>query len=137
MGGNLFEGQMTFNTQNGNNVYLPGTPVAPMFLNITAITNASPMQVTVDTPNAWIVGQLGRFSIPFDYGMFQLDGLTGEILSVDVTNLIFKVAIDSNLFDQFVVPSSGEKPATMSSAGARNTYNFSSLPFHSVGNAGN
>jgi hypothetical protein len=128
---------MTFHTQNGNNVYLPGTPVAPMFLVITAITNANPMQVTVSTPNAWIVGQLGYFSIPFDYGMFQLDGLTGEIVSVDSTNLIFKVAIDSNLFDRFTVPSSGEKPATMSSAGSRNTYNFSSLPFHSVGNAGN
>ncbi len=128
---------MAFNTQNGNNVFLPPSPVAPMFLNITAITNGNPMQVTVNTPNAWIPGQLGYFSIPFDYGMFQLDGLTGQILSADPTNLIFNVALNSYLFDRFVVPSSGEKPATMSSAGSRNTYNFSSLPFHSIGNFGN
>lgn len=108
-----------------------------MFLNIVSITNANPMAVTVNTPNTWIAGQLAYFSVPFSYGMFQLNALTGQILSADNTNLIFSVSIDSTQFDVFSLPTGGEQPATMSPAGARNIYNTTVVPFHSGVNYGN
>jgi hypothetical protein len=119
------------------NIFLPPSPVVPMFLVIASITNANPMVVTTSTPNSWIAGQLAYFSIPFDYGMFQLNSMIGMLLSVDITNLILTFAIDSTKFDHFIIPSSGEQPATMSPAGSRNTYNFVQLPFHSLGDFGN
>ncbi len=125
-------------TVNGN-TYLPPSPVAPMFLIITDITNASQMVVTVSTANSYVVGQLAYFSIPFDYGMYQLNGLTGKVVAVDVTNLILTFDINSNLFDAFVTPpSSGEMPASLCSAGSRNLYNNTTVPFHSIdGQVGN
>ena len=116
----------------GNNTYLPPSPVVPMYLTISSVTNANPMVVTVSTPNSYIAGQVSYFSVPFDYGMYQLNAITAQIISVDVTNLIFTVAIDSSQFDPFITPSSGEQPATISSAGARNTYNFLTLPYHAL-----
>lgn len=121
------------------NVFLPPSPVVPMFLNITGIANTNPMVVTTDTPNAWVPGQLGRFSIPFDYGMFQLNGLTGQVIAVDTTNLMITFDIYAGQFDAFVTPPFGaEQPATVAPAGARNIYNITSVPFHSLnGQVGN
>ena len=125
-------------TTYGANTYLPPSPVVPMFLVIEDITNAIRAQVTVSTPNSYVVGQLMYFSVPFDYGMFQINGLTGQILSVDITNLIFTLNIDTSFFDRFVNPPSGiAKPATIAPAGARNIYNNTTVPFHSLGNIGN
>lgn len=122
-----------------NNTFLPPSPVAPAFLLISAVTRANPMVVTVTTSNSFIVGQLAYFSIPSDYGMVQLNSLSGLIKEVDVTNLIFSVAIDSIQFDEFVTPSFGEEqPATMSPAGSVNIYNINTVPFRSLdGSTGN
>lgn len=121
-----------------NNVFLAPSPVVPPFLLITAITNAPQMVVTVSTANSYVVGQKAYFSIPFDYGMFQLNGLTGEITAVDVTNLILTFNINSTQFDKFVVPVGGEQPASLSPSGARNIYNTTTVPFHSLnGQVGN
>lgn len=95
------------------------------------------MIVTIVTPNAYVSGQKAYFSVPFDYGMYQLDQLTGQILAVDSSNLIFSVAIDSTKFDPFIIPSSGLKPATVSPAGSRNLYNIEQVPFKSLANIGN
>lgn len=121
------------------NTFLPPSPVAPSFLIITGITNDVQMVVTVSTENQYVVGQKAYFSIPFDYGMFQLDGLTGEITDVDVTNLIFTVNINTTQFDTFVIPAMfQEAPASMSPAGSRNIYNSTTVPFHSLdGSIGN
>ena len=129
---------MSILTTQGSNTFLPPSPVVPMFLNIVSITNANPMVVTVNTPNAFVVKQVAYFSIPFDYGMFQLNTLSAEVIAVDPTNLIFTFALDSTQFDPFVVPMSPvEAPATLSPAGSRNLYNFTNVPFHSLGNFGN
>ena len=113
-----------------------------MFLNISAITQTNPMVVTVTTPNAYVVGQKAYFSIPFDYGMFQLNGLTGQITVVDPTNLIFTTDINASIFDAFVIPSGGEQPATMAPSGSRNLTNLNTnlklVPFHALnGQVGN
>jgi len=123
----------------GNNTYLADSPVAPPFLLISNITRANPCVVTVTTANSYVVGQLVTFLVPFTYGMFQIDGLTGEIQTVDITNLIFSVAIDTIQFDTFVTPPAfAEQPASLSSGGSRNLYNYNQVPFHAVdGTTGN
>lgn len=120
------------------NIYLAPSPVSPPFLVISSITNANPCMVTVTTPNSYVVGQVVRFSVPFDYGMFQINNLSGKIVAIDVTNLIFTTNIDTTQFDVFTSPSGLAQPATLSPAGSRNIYNFTYLPFHSLnGGVGN
>lgn len=121
-----------------SNTYLVDSPVIPQFLVITDITQAQFMQVTVSTPNSYIAGQKIYFSVPFDYGMFQANGLTGKILAVDNTNLIFTMDITSTQFNPFVTPSGGIQPATLSPQGSQNTLNYTTMPFHSLnGQVGN
>ena len=126
---------MSILTNQGANVFLPPSPVVPPFLNITAITQSFPMVVTTDTPNNYQVNQLAIFNVPASYGMPQVNRLTGQIIATDGTHLSF--SIDSTLFDPFVIPLSGEMPATMAPAGSRNYYNTQYVPFHSQGNFGN
>jgi len=98
----------------------------------------SPMTITVATPNNYIVGQLVTLTVPFDYGMYQANGLTASIIAIDSTGLIFSVAIDATQFDPFVIPTMYQPmPAQLTSAGARNVWNYTTLPFHSLTNVGN
>lgn len=121
-----------------NNPYLAPSPMVPAFLVISGITNAIKPQVTVTTANTYVIGQVVRFSVPFDYGMFQINGLSGAILSVNNTNLIFTVDVNTSNFDIFTAPSGLAQPATLSPSGVRNIYNFVQSPFHSLnGNVGN
>lgn len=130
---------MTYN--QGNNTYLPPSPVAPMSLLISSITNSNPMVVTVSTPNQYIAGQVVVFTVPFTYGMYQANELTAQIIAIDSTNLIFTVNIDSSNFDPFTPPPAGiyyERPASIASAGCRNVFNVTTLPFHAInGSTGN
>lgn len=108
--------------------YLSPSPVEPQSLTITAITTSNPAIVTVEEANNYIAKQLVCFSVPNDYGMFQINGKTAEILEIDGQN--FTVSIDATQFDPFVTPLTGEKPAMLSPAGSRNLYNFTTVPFH-------
>lgn len=124
--------------QYGNNIFLPPSPVVPPFLLISNISQATNAVVTVTTANQYVVGQRVYFSVPFTYGMFQINSLSSTIQAVDVTNLIFTMDIDSTLFDAFTVPASGEQPATLSPSGAHNLYNTTTVPFHALdGTVGN
>lgn len=131
---------MTF--YNGANTFLPPSPVVPAHLLITAISRSNPAVITTAgfiPHNIYIPGQLARLSIPWNYGMQQADGLTVQILAVNSNS--FSVALDSTGFDPFVVPMTSiytPAPASLSSAGSRNTYNFTTLPFHALnGHVGN
>ena len=121
------------------NIYLPPSPVVPAFLIITNITNATNCVVTVSTPNVYVVGQSVHFSVPYDYGMPEINSLTGTIEAVDVTNLIFTVNINTTQFGVWTTPTSGKPaPATIAPAGSMNIYNNSTVPFHSLdGSVGN
>lgn len=126
------------------NQYLPGVIQIPSALEITAITNALPMVLSVSadpiTQEAtYIVGQLVRLNIPYPYGMFQANGLTGQVVAVSSTTI--SLDIDSRGFDVFVVPTGNvSQPASLSPAGSRNL-EFSNLtrqvPFQSLNNIGN
>ena len=120
------------------NEYLVGTPCSPLSNLITAISQTSPMTITVADVNNYIIGQLITLTVPESYGMYQANGLTTAITNIDPTGLIFTVAIDATQFDPFVIPAMFQPmPAQLTSAGARNLWNFTSLPFRSLTNVGN
>lgn len=129
---------------NNSNQYLPGTIQTPSSLNILAITNARNMVVTIDIDpiteaNTYITGQLVRLTIPFNYGMQQANGQTGQVVTVSGNNITLD--IDSTKYDVFSVPSGGEQPASLAPSGSRNlpfnntTSNI--IPFKSLNNRGN
>lgn len=128
------------------NQYLPPVIAIPSSLEITAITQALPMVVTVSIENptteanTYIVGMAVRLFVPRTYGMFQANNLTGTITAINGSNLTLN--LDSSQFDPFVVPSGNvEQPASIAPAGSRN-YQYTngsnlSVPFQSLNNIGN
>lgn len=72
---------------------------------VTDVTKAYHATVTTSFDHDYIVGQIVRFYIPTTWGMWQLNHLQGEILSVPTSDT-FTVAIDTRDFDSFVVPGS-------------------------------
>jgi len=129
---------------NNANEYLPGVIQIPSSIVITAITQAFPMVITVSVnalteANTYIQGQLVKLNIPITYGMFQANGLEGQVLSVVGNNIT--VDIDARYFDTFSVPGSGTlQPAMISPSGSRNL-EFSNatnlIGFQSLNNVGN
>ena len=128
---------------NNSNTYLPGVIFIPSSLTITAISNSFPMVITIDIDpvteaNTYQEKMLVRLFIPYDYGMFQANGLVGEILEISGNNI--SVAIDSTNFDPFVIPTDGNQPASLSPSGSRNLQfnNFTkNVPFQPLNNIGN
>lgn len=128
---------------NNANAYLAPTIQIPSSLEIIAITRAKPAVLTVSVDsvlqaNTYQEGQQVRLTIPYGYGMQQMNGRTVKILGVSGSTIT--VDIDSTLFDEFSVPASGQKPASLAPAGSRNL-EFSNTsgqePFQSLDNTGN
>ena len=127
------------------NQYLPGVIAVPSSLQITAITQSSPMVITVDVtnPSTWantyIVGMAVRLMVPYEFGMYQANNLVGTITNIDDSD--FTLNLDSSQFDPFVVPVGNvTAPATIAPNGSRNLqYNNSTnaVPFQSLNNIGN
>jgi hypothetical protein len=129
---------------NDANTYLPGVIQIPSSIVITAITKSYPMIVTVSIntvteANTYIPGQVVRLTIPITYGMWQANGLTPKILSVNGSDL--SLDVDSTKFDSFAVPSGNViQPASLAPSGSRNLeFNNQTLqvPFQSLNNVGN
>jgi len=104
--------------------------VDPQFLFVTAVSQATQAVVTtsVNPGNYYVAGMKVHFSIPYGFGMYQLNGLTGTILSVDQTNYQLTVDIDSSAFSAFAFPTSAlaaSTPmfATLAPAGASTQFN--------------
>lgn len=100
--------------------------VDPQFLFVTAISKASQAVVTfsVDPSAYYVAGMRIHFSIPYSFGMYEMNQLTGTILSIDAANYTATVDIDSSAFTTFAFPASSATPtaqlfATVAPAGAR------------------
>lgn len=127
------------------NNYLPPVIQIPSSLLITAITQSSPMVITVaignptTEANTYIPGMNVRLLVPRPYGMYQANGLVGTILNINGSD--FTLSLDSSGFDPFVIPSGNvEQPASIAPFGSRNLqYNNSTdqVPFQSLNNIGN
>lgn len=127
------------------NQYLPPNILIPSSLLITAITQSSPMVITVQIDNTttqantYILGMAVRLFVPYSYGMYQANNLVGTIIAINGSN--FTLNLVSSDFDAFIVPSGdAEQPATIAPFGSRNLqYNNSTdiVPFQSLNNIGN
>ncbi len=128
---------------NNANQYLPGVIQIPSSLIITDISRSRPMVVSVSVDpitasNTYIVGQLVRLTVPYNYGMFQANNLTAQIIATGSSTL--SLDVDSSLFDAFSIPPSGEQPASLAPAGSRNLQygnTTGQVPFQSLNNVGN
>lgn len=128
------------------NQYLPPVITIPSSLQILSISQSNPMVITVDVDNSsteantYIVGMNVRLNVPYSFGMFQANNLTGTIIAID--GPAFTLNLDSSLFDPFVIPDvTAEQPATIAPNGSRN-YQYTngsqlSVPFRSLNNIGN
>lgn len=74
----------------------------PFTCDISEVTQGQTTVVTTSTDHGFIVGNTVTFSIPKQYGMRQLNGLKGYVLST--TSDTLTVNIDSSLFDAFSTP---------------------------------
>lgn len=106
--------------------------VDPQYLYITEITKASQavVRVSVDPTAYYVVGMKLHFSIPYSFGMYQMNGLTGTITALSAANYTMTVDIDSTAFSTFAFPASSSSPtaqlfATVAPAGASTKYNQS------------
>lgn len=129
---------------NVNNPYLPGVVFIPGRFLITGITQSMPMQISFTVPsnssNTYVPGQLIRLFVPRSYGMYQADGLTAKIMSVQ--SITLTVNVNSLGFDAFVIPSDplAETPASFVPAGAQNLTldnTTAQVPFQPLNNTGN
>jgi len=104
--------------------------VDPQFLYITEITQAlnAVVRTSVNPARYYVEGMLIHFSVPQSFGMTEINGLTGKILSVDSTNYTVTIDIDTTGFTAFAFPASSAVPttplfATYAPAGARTQFN--------------
>ena len=123
------------------NQFLPPIITIPSALEISGISQASPMVVTAmansDQMNSYIVGQLVRLTVPYSFGMFQANGLTGQILANSENTLTLN--IDSSGFDPFVTAQG--QVASLAPAGSQNlqfnNVTTNQIPFKNLNNEGN
>jgi hypothetical protein len=125
------------------NQYLPGVIQIPSMLLITSMTQSYPLVIGFTVPqaseNTYIPGQLVRLTVPRTWGMYQANGLTGQILSIGSSTMA--VDIDTTYFDAFInASSSSETPASLAPSGSRNLQYSNStnqVAFQSFNNIGN
>jgi hypothetical protein len=121
--------------------------VDPQFLYVTEITQATQAVVrcSVDPSPYYVVGMKVHFSVPYSFGMYEMNQRTGTIVAISSTNYTMTVNIDSSAFTAFAFPFTTASPtaalfATIAPAGAStqkdpNTlvetgYNFQYQGFH-------
>lgn len=83
--------------------YDSGTYV-PANKDISGITQAAQAVVTTSTDHSFEIGNQVQFLIPPEWGMRQLNGRKGYIISIPAATQI-EVDIDTRSFDAFVTPS--------------------------------
>ncbi len=104
--------------------------VEPEFLYVTEITKATQavVRTSVDPTDHYAVGMKVHFSVPFSFGMYEMNQQTGKILAISAANYTMTVDIDSSAFTTFAFPASTASPtaqlfATVAPAGASTQFN--------------
>ncbi len=121
--------------------------VDPQFMYVTAVSKAKQAVVTfsVDPSAYYVPGMRFYFSIPYSFGMTELNGINAEILSVNAATYQVTIDLDTTAFTTFAFPASSASPtaalfATASPSGTHTTrdpntfvekgYNFQYQAFH-------
>jgi len=104
--------------------------VLPESLYITEITKATQavVRTSIDPSLVYVVGMKVHFSVPYSFGMYEMNQLTGKIVAISSANYTMTVDIDSSAFTTFAFPASTASPtaqlfATVSPAGASTQFN--------------
>ena len=99
--------------------------VDPQFLYVTAISKATQAVVTfsVDPSAYYVAGMKMHFSVPFSFGMTEINGRDVKILSVNAATYQVTIDLDTTAFTTFAFPASTDSPtatlfATASPSGA-------------------
>jgi len=99
----------------GNCRKVPNNPIfSPFKNNITGMTAASPMVVTLAVTHGLSVGEKVRLKVPSAFGMVEANDLIGEITAVG-TNTI-SLDIDASAFTAFAFPTSAVAAAGVTPA---------------------
>ena len=83
---------------------------------IVNITQAASAVVTFSVTHGYTVGQDISFRLPSEFGMTELDGLTGTVTAVSTANNTVTVDIDSSAFTAFTFPAVADVPFTWAQA---------------------
>lgn len=93
-------------------------PFQPQFYprrrTISAITTASSAVITLTVTHELTAGQTVRIKVPSDFGMIEMDNLTGNITAVSSANNTITVDIDSSAFSAFSFPLTADVPFSLS-----------------------
>lgn len=91
---------------------IPYNPIFyPPHRFISSITQAQQAVVLLTVDHEFTVGQQVRFVVPEEYGMVEMNGLSGTIVAVDtVTTNTITVDIDTTAFTAFAFPLTGDYP---------------------------
>ena len=81
----------------------------PSHREIANITQASSAVITTLVDHGYVAGQKVRFKVPDDFGMTDIDGLTGTITATSTSTIT--VDIDSSSFTAFNYPTAAEATA--------------------------
>lgn len=81
----------------------------PSHREIANITQASSAVITTLVDHGYVAGQKVRFKVPDNYGMTDIDGLTGTITETSTSTIT--VDIDSSSFTAFNYPTAAEATA--------------------------
>lgn len=89
-------------------------PFQPQFYprkrSITQISQAPNAVVTLSVTHQFTAGQAVRVKVPDAFGMSEIDGLIGNIVSVDGATNTIVLDIDSSAFSAFAFPLTGAVP---------------------------
>jgi hypothetical protein len=89
--------------QSNQGLYNSGTYI-PFLCDITGITSSAQQSVvTTAVTHGFVVGNQVQFLVPQQWGMVQMNGLKGLVLSI--TSNTLTVNIDSSQFNPFITPS--------------------------------
>lgn len=96
---------------------VPNNPLySPFQNNVTAMSAASSMVVTLAVTHGLAVGQKVKLKVPSAFGMVEADGLTGTITAVSTANNTITLDIDSSAFTAFSFPTSAVAAAGVTPA---------------------
>lgn len=96
----------------GGSFYPVNIPAAfyPKRRFISKITKAASAVVTTTVDHGYTVGQLVRFQVPSDYGMTQMNNLTGKVTAIAAATITVDIA--STAFTTFAWPVTAAVPFT-------------------------
>ncbi len=86
--------------------------VDPQFLYVTAISKATQGVVTfsVDPSAYYVAGMKMHFSVPYSFGMYEMNQVTAKILSVNAATYQVTLDLDTTAFTTFAFPASSASP---------------------------